>query len=290
VTDDQITTADTFAQQAFYYIERRRFVEARQVLKAGLLQYPNDANLLFHSAQVEWLADDAVAAENTTKQVLAADPEHYAGRNLMASLLMHRGAFADAELLLIDLLREYPQSPELYGRYSRLMLRTLHLDKAERLAVEGLRYDPEDQECLLAQALCETARSGNRPNESLQKLLRLHPESMGAVHALVVAMVDSGRSKEALRIAREALRADPADEGLVELVKELRVRSHWSMLPLYPLQKWGWAASGVIWVAAIVITGMLREQAPDKVNYFVYPMLAWVIYSWVWPSVIRKIL
>jgi tetratricopeptide (TPR) repeat protein len=288
--DDQPTTPESVAQQAYFFIEKRRFVEARRILGDGLRQFPESADLLFHSAQVDWLEDNLDAAQKTVGQALAADPEHAAARELLASILMERGAFADAERLLLDLLRDYPQSAAFYGRYSRLMLRTLHLDKAERLAREGLRYDPEDHECLMAQALCETARSGGKPNESLQKLLRLHPESMSAVHALVVALVDSGRSREALVIAREALRADPANEHLVELVKELRRQSHWSMLPLYPLQKWGWMASGGLWVAGIVITGMLRESAPDKVGYFIYPLLGYVIYSWVWPPVLRRIL
>src|SRR5207342_2821930 len=115
--------------------------------------------------------------EKTARQILSLAPEHAPTRQLLSSLLIEREQFADAEMLLIGLLREYPESADLYGRYSRLMLRTLHLDKAEQLAREGLRYDPEDNECLLAAALCETARSGARPNEGLAKLLRAHPES-----------------------------------------------------------------------------------------------------------------
>ena len=124
--------------------------------------------------------------------------------------------------LLIGLLRDYPEHADLYGRYSRLMLRTLHLDKAEQLAREGLRYDPEDRECLLASALCETARSGARPNEGLARLLTNHPESLSTVHALVVALVDSGRMAEAHRIAQAAMRADPANEHLVQMVRDAK--------------------------------------------------------------------
>ena len=68
-----------------------------------------------------------------------------------------------------------PESADLYGRYSRLMLRTLHLDKAEQLAREGLRYDPENDECLLASALCETARSGARANRVWRNSCRRTP-------------------------------------------------------------------------------------------------------------------
>src|SRR4029453_11406358 len=101
------------------------------------------------------------------RQVRVISPFHPPARQLLASILAEKGEFADAELLLISLLRDFPESADLYGRYSGLILRTLHLDKAEQLAREGLRYDPENDECLMAAALCETARSGARPNEGL---------------------------------------------------------------------------------------------------------------------------
>ena len=288
--NDQPTSAATFAEQAFYFIERRRLVDARRVLKEGLTLYPQDPDLLFHSAQVDWVSDENAAAEETVRQVLVASPEHAPARQLLASLLIERSEFADAELLIIGLLRDYPEHADLYGRYSRLMLRTLHLEKAEQLALEGLRYDPENGECLLAAALCETARSGARPNAGLTKLLSAHPESLSAVHALVVALVDSGRIAEAHRIAQGALRADPANEHLVSLVRELHIQNHWSMKPLWPLRKWGWGASAAMWVGAILIMRTLDKAAPEAAFTFAMVWLAYAVYSWVWPPLIRRIL
>jgi len=288
--DDQPSNAGTFAQQAFYFIERRRLDDARRILKDGLSQFPQDPDLLFHSAQVEWLNDENEAAEATARQVLSVAPEHAPARQLLASLLIERDLFADAEGLLIGLLRDYPESADLYGRYSRLMLRTLHLDKAEQLAREGLRYDPDDLECLLAMALCETARGGSQANQGLQKLIQGHPESMSTVHALVVALVDGGRMHEAHAIAQQAMRADPANENLVNMVRELRIQNHWSMKLLWPLQKWGWGGSAAMWVGAIVVMRLLRTSAPEAYEPFVYSWLAYVVYSWVWPSLIRRIL
>jgi predicted Zn-dependent protease len=288
--NDQPPNAAAMAEQAFYFIERRRLADARRVLAEGLAQFPQDGDLLFHSAQVDWLADDAKTAENTVRQVLVLEPTHAPARQLLASLLMDRAEFADAELLIIGLLRDYPESADLYGRYSRLMLRTLHLPKAELLAREGLRYDPENDECLLALALCETARSGSKPNAGLTKLLAAHPESLSSVHALVVALVNSGRVEEAHRVAQGAMRADPANENLVSLVRELRIQNHWSMKPLWPLQKWGWGASAAMWVGALVIMRTLEKAAPGAAFPFAMVWLSYAIYSWVWPPLIRKIL
>lgn len=288
--NDQPTSAAVFSEQAFYFIERRRLRDAQRVLKEGLAQFPQDPDLLFHSAQVEWLGDDARAAENTVRQMLVLAPEHAPARQLLAALLVERHEYADAELLLIGLIRDHPEHADFYGRYARLMLRTLHLEKAEQLASEGLRYDPENAECLLAIALCETARSGARPNAALTRLLGAHPESLSTVHALVVALVEAGRVDEAHRIAQGAMRADPANENLVSLVRELRIQNHWSMKPLWPLQRWGWGASAAMWVGAMVMVRLLDRSAPQVVTPFVFFWLGYAIYSWVWPPLLRRIL
>lgn len=288
--NDQPTSAAVYSEQAFYFIERRRLRDAQRILKEGLAQYPQDPDLLFHSAQVEWLNDENQAAESTVRQVLVVDPEHVPARQLLAAMLVEKREYADAELLLIGLLKQYPEHADLYGRYARLMLRTLHLEKAEQLAREGLRYDPENAECLLAIALCETARSGAKPNAALTRLLGAHPESLSTVHALVIALVESGRIDEAHRIAQGAMRADPANENLVSLVRELRIQNHWTMKPLWPLQKWGWGASAAMWLGGIVVSGALQRANSPAAMPFVYLWIAYAVYSWVWPPLLRRLL
>lgn len=288
--NDEPTSASALATQAFYLIERRRLDDARRILRGALQQFPQDPDLLFHSAQVDWLADNNEAAESTIRQLLGSSPEFGPARQLLSSLLIERGEFSEAERVLIELLHDYPESANLYGHYSRLMLRTLHLEKAEQLAHEGLRYDPDDSECLLSLALCETARNGARPNEGLAKLLAAHPESLTGVHALVIALTDAGRVHEAHRVAQAAMRADPANEHLVDLVRELRFQNHWSMKPLWPLQKWGWSASAAMWVGGFLITRMLNQSAPQAALPFACLWLAYAIYSWVWPSLLRRLL
>ena len=289
MTDETISAA-AIASQAFYFIERRRMNDARRVLREGLLQFPQDPDLLFHSAQVDWLSDNTAAAEETVRQLLVMAPHHAPARQLFAALLTACGEYAEAELLLIGLLRDYPESAGLYGRYAHLMLKTLHLDKAEELAREGLRYDPDDDESLLALALCETARRGSGPNVGLGKLVTAHPESLSTVHALVIALVNGGRLEEAHRIAQTALRSDPSNEDLVKLVRELRIQNHWSMKPLWPLQKWGWGASAAMWLGAIFIMRTLDRTSPKAAFVFAICWIIYAAYSWIGPPLIRRIL
>jgi hypothetical protein len=113
---------------------------------------------------------------------------------------------------------------------------------------------------------------------------------MSTVHALVVALVDGGRIDEAHRIAQQAMRADPANEHLVSMVRELRIQNHWSLKPLWPLRKWGWGASAALWIGSIVVLRGLRNTAPELYGPVALTLLAYVIYSWVWPPLIRRIL
>jgi hypothetical protein len=110
------------------------------------------------------------------------------------------------------------------------------------------------------------------------------------VHALVVALVDAGRIGEAHRLAQGALRTDPANENLVRLVRELRIQNHWSMKPLWPLQKWGWGASAAMWLGGVVLIRGLARTAPDIATPVAFVWLGYCVYSWVWPPLIRKIL
>src|SRR5262249_53225145 len=113
------------------------------------------------------------------KAVLAQAPQHYGTRALWAHLLEDTEQPAQAEGVWIDLLREYPESADCYAGYGELMLRTLNLEKAQRLAQEGLRRSPEHAGCLYLGAMIDLIRDGRGvDSEHLQRMLREHPEQV----------------------------------------------------------------------------------------------------------------
>ena len=167
--------------------------------------------------------------------------------------------------MIIELLRENPEHAHYYGRYAQLMLRTLNVAKSRQLALEGLKYDPDSVECLSAQVVCDfIERPGNSASQALQQLLVRHPQSAHTLLLIVIALEQRGDRSEALSIARELLRAQPDNEELVDLVKQLRLVTHWSMLPLWPVLRFGWAGSVGIWLDRrdrSVGTASLRSRA-----------------------------
>ena len=91
-------------------IERRRFDQARGLVGQGLAADPDDTDLLYAAAMIEWLEDDHLAARRQLGEVLRREPEHLDARELMVDLDIADGDLVRAELGLLELLREAPRN------------------------------------------------------------------------------------------------------------------------------------------------------------------------------------
>jgi tetratricopeptide (TPR) repeat protein len=280
--------------EAHVLLERRRYTHARSVIAQGLRHFPQNTELLYLSAFVDYAEDNNDAAMQTVRQALAQDPEHVGARRLCAHLHEEAKEFAQAEALWIGLLREFPEDADSYAAYAELMLRTLNIEKATRLAEEGLRHEPEHAGCLYVAAMVDVVSGGGlrgSRNENLQRLLSAHPEQVRTSVALVIALSDQGRHRDALRVAQELLRSHPQSEQYVSLVRELKLHTHWSLLPLYPMQRWGWGGAIAVTVVGIIGVRMVNNFMPGPLgSAVVFAWLAYLIYSWVWPPLLRKLI
>ena len=171
-------------QQAHALIDRRRFLQARQLLGTGIQHGPDNPQLLYLCAFVDFSTGQAAAAEETLNKVLAQEPKHYGGRILRGELYESQKRYPEAEAVWIDLLRDYPEDPDCYAHYADLMLRTLHFEKAERLTREGLRLEPAHWQCLYVAYLIDViqGRAAASDNELLRQLLQ-RPPGAGALPA-----------------------------------------------------------------------------------------------------------
>lgn len=272
-------------------LERRRYGQAEKLVADGLQTRPDDVQLLYFAAFLDWAQDRNDAAQATLARVLAHDPGHYGGRLMLGQLLEETKRYADAEQVWIELLREYPEDADLYGHYGALMLSVLEIDKARRLALEGLRHEPEHEHCLFVAAISDLIDGRTLgDNERLVELVRAHPEHVRTGFALMAALEDRGHDRQAMRIAQELLRSQPDSEELVEVVRQFRRKTHWSMLPLYPVQRWGWTAALLMWAAVAFGLPMIAPGLPKGVTgtitllWFVY-----CLYSWFWPSILKRL-
>lgn len=270
-------------------LERRRTGQAKARLAGALRQWPDNTALLVQAGWADFLDDDHATARATVERVLAREPELERARYLLFELELEAGKLPIAEELIIGLLGGHPRHAPYYGRYARLMLKAMHVAKARDLAVEGLNYDTDDPGCLGALTLCDIIenRSG-ATSLALQKLVQREPDSLHTLALVMVALNSRGDKRGAYRVARALVTAQPDNTNYVAAAAELRFTSHWSMLPLWPMQRWGWSASIAIWLLVLfAIQGFARIDG-NAAAALTLVWLVYVIYSWVWPRLLRR--
>ena len=76
----------------------------------------------------------------------------------------------------------------------------------------------------------------------------------------------------------------------MDLVKQLRLVTHWSMLPLWPVVRFGWAGSVGIWLIAVIGLSALRRSDPALAGTVGIAVLVYVAYSWIWPPLLRRLM
>ena len=292
-SDSPTPDLPTLLQQAHALIDRRRFVQARQLLSTGIQHNPDHTQLLYLCAFVDFATEQTAAADETLDRVLATEPKHYGGRTLRGEIYESRKRYSDAEAVWIDLLKDYPENPDCYAHYADLMLRTLHFEKAERLTREGLRHDPTHWQCLYVAYLIDViqGRTGSGYSEHLQQLLHDHPERVHSLLALVIALNERGDTQGALRVAQQLLRMRPDSEQIVNLVRVLKRQDHWSLLPLYPMRRWGWSGAAAVTAIGIIGVRLAGHTLPPAIALTIaYVWLGYVVYSWVWPRILQKLI
>lgn len=281
---------DEVVARASAWLDRQRTDAARAELAPALLSHPRHTGLLYESARADYLDDENDRAKETLGQLLAIEPDHPDARLLLAIVEEELGQLAAAEPLLLGLIRERPENAAYLAYYARLMIRALQFDKASALCDEALRLAPQSEFALRVRVLCDLASgtAARGGSAALAQLVVADPADWHTLRLVAVSLVQAGRSREALVLARELLRQRPRDAGLLELVKALRNDTHWSLIPMWPMQRWGWPAAIALWGGGIVVSRLLAKTAPALAGPFVTAWLAYAVYTWVWPPLLRR--
>lgn len=270
-------------------LDVNRLNEAGLLIQRGLAQAPNDPYLHYCAARLACEREDFARATEHVGQALAADPHHFAARVLNFVLLRHAKKYAEAELVITQLIQEHPRDAELLALYGQLMLCALHVDKAEALVREALRIDPESQQARLSSVLLACVRGrAAESRDALADLVAEDPEGLSVAHTLLLVLIEQGRYRDALGIARELLRADPANRHLVDQVVELRALTHWVAVPAYPVHRFGGAAAGVMWISAVVLGQIARTTGSIWLYYALALYVAYCVYTWVYPPLLKR--
>lgn len=280
--------------QVEHLLERRRFDQAADLLGELLAQFPDDVELRCQGGELAYLRDELDEAKARLTEVLTSAPKHAEARRLLAWTLYERREFAESERVTLDLLADYPSDSYYLAMYAQLMLTTGHLEKAERLAQEAVRVEPDQQLALLILAVAKFVRSPSDPQaqDSLARLVSRYPQSTATINTVMALLVTERRYREALPLAQELLRAEPDDQDWVDQVVWLKTMTHWSMLPLWPMTRFGWLGSGVVWVAWAVLSRVIVPHTPlapwaDEIFML---LIVYVAYTYLWPGQLQSLI
>lgn len=279
----------TDALQLEHLIERRRWAEAQRLLERSFRDAPQDPDAHCYAARIARGQGDDRSAKEHLARALAADPSHFLARLLRFDLLFDEKRWGEAEEVILDLLREAPDDADLLTSYGRLMLFTLHLEKARALVAEALRREPDDLGARTLAVLLATVQ-GDRDIASgrLAELVRDDPDGESTAYALFTVLLDQRRYREALRVGQELLRNDPGNSDLVAALIELRAATHPLALPAYPMHRFGWLGAGTVWMLAIVALMVLGRVAPTWAGGFALAYVGYCIYTWTYGPLLKR--
>jgi len=291
--DSRDQNVDDIVSQLFELIERRRIDTAKSLLERSLPNNPDNVELLSCAVWVDYLEDDNEAARVTINRILAMDPKNFQARYISSLIYEEREEYVACEQQLLELMQDYPENATLYSIYSRLMLTTFHFEKAQKLASEALRIDPEDETALNVSVFCAYVNSPGEETEArLHQLMVEYPDQIQTTVRLIQVLNDRGETAQAYELSKQLVRLQPDDNEFVEMATALKVSSHWSMKPMWPMRRFGFGGSIALWFIMVIIlrTGVLEYMG---LSYLTLPIaitfIVYVVYSWVWPPILKRI-
>ena len=289
-SEDQIANA---ISQVEFLIERERFDQAKHEIQNVLAISPNNIDALYYAGWLDWREDKLDDGLKVISNLLSINPNHYGARRLLSDLYHELDRNNEAEQTLLQLLKDYPDDPDTYADYAYLMLHTLHVEKAQLLAQEALKREPEHLEAMRVNIFCKLIIEGPSDDtyNELQNLAERFPDIEGTAYTIISVLTDSNRDKEALVIAQNLLRVYPTSPGALEIVKELRYINHWSMTPLRLLKRYGWAGSVAVWLVFLIAVKLI-DSSPyeDYLGAVVMTFFAYVVYSWAYPPILKSLM
>lgn len=276
--------------EALGWIERGRLDKAQAALVDGLRADPGNLGLRYLQALVDFRQGALEDAEAELDMILSESPDDIAARALRARISREQGDLADAERRFLDLLSENPEDADLLAHYALVMLRAGLVDKSSSLIAEAVRLEPENPFVLSVGAVTHLVASPGRGDDpNLISLVQREPEAQGTLRIVALSLMSQGRLSAARRVTQALVTLGPSDPENIRMAAAARYEAHWSMRPLYPMIRWGWAGSVVIYAVVVGFFFLFNGVIETRImRGILLVWLAYVVYSWVWPGILKR--
>ena len=174
--------------------------------------------------------------------------------------------------------------------YAKLLASAGRFKKADQLLREAALIDPESTDLLLARYVLATFKGNDREaGQYGEKLSAQAPDDPNAFLASGASLMYQGSFRRGYDKLKSAARSDPSVvEGLEEVFHEGRMVSHWLLVPLWPVYRFGpWTTwlSGIVMIYGSYLMGFTTISGILAMVWIPY-----LIYSWVAPPLVRLLL
>jgi tetratricopeptide (TPR) repeat protein len=215
---------------------------------------------------------------DAARRGLELEPEDPGLLDVLALNLMELGDLAGAEQALLTALDAWPENPVLLCHYALACAHHGQKEKAEQLVERASRLEPESVDVLRMRAQVAWLSGDRRKTKKYaDELLAAEPED-GVAHALLGNLRVENNVYAAVRHHEQAIRLDPGDHELADVVRHNRTLTHWLQWPIYPIQRFGPIKVWGGYLALLAITVML--DLPYLTITLVILYFVMVVYSW----------
>ncbi|WP_156689014.1 tetratricopeptide repeat protein [Mycobacterium sp. Marseille-P9652] len=206
-----VDQGDDVLRLASAYFDSKNYERARDVIRRGLAQHPNDPALLARHAQAEIALGNYQAAAHSAYAALGASPQDEFAMRLYAWSLAGLGRSKDALWMAWRGVLAHPNEPLQHLTYARLLHAGRHQQFALQEIDQALRLNPVSVDALVLRG--SILHELNRIPESdacYRAALELDPGNAEALNNLAVNRLQRGRLSRALRGFLGAAGSDPA--------------------------------------------------------------------------------
>lgn len=232
------------------------------------------------------LGDNDRAAESA-REGLVDEPDDVDLLYLLSIAEKQREDLAAAEHAILAALAVEPANPELLAQYADVLLRAGQLDKAERVLGHATNAGPDSAPVLQTRIMLAYLRHDDRRAEHLtHELLARDPESLSGQTLLGGFEWQRGDARRASQRFAEVVRADPTDSQVAGWARTSRRMSNPLLWPTRFVTRYGAART---WVAAVATIFGLRALGLDTAALIATGI--WVVFcvvSWIGVAVLRE--
>ena len=206
---------------------------------------------------------------------------------ILGSALRSVGRLPEAEATFLQGLSLDPNDPNLLIGYAHVCLAAGQAQKASALVERAASHAPESAAVSAARAQVAFALGKDRDmHRHSTDALSHDPEDPNARALHGTASMLTGDPRSGYSSLASAAASQPGDADLRAAAREAKLANHPLMLPLRPFARFN---PLVVWIAAVAIIYGLRAAGLAPLSFaFAMIWLAFCVYSWVVPPLVRR--